>query len=40
MIVIVQAAPVMFDKNKCIEKTVDLIHEAAKQFAELIYYTG
>lgn len=37
-IAVVQAAPVMFDKNKCIEKTVDLIHEAAKQSSELIVF--
>lgn len=37
-IAVVQAAPVMFDKNKCIEKTVELIREAAKQSAELIVF--
>lgn len=37
-IAVVQAAPVMFDKNKCIEKTVDLIQEAAKQSAQLIVF--
>lgn len=37
-IAVVQAAPVMFDKIKCIEKTVDLIQEAAKQSAQLIVF--
>ena len=37
-IAVVQAAPVMFDKDACVEKAVKLIREAAAQGAELIVF--
>ncbi len=41
---LVQAAPVMFDKDKCVEKIIALIGEAAAKGAELIvflnFYSG
>lgn len=37
-IALVQATPVMFDKEKGLEKSVSLIEEAAKQNAELIVF--
>ena len=37
-IAVVQAAPVMFDKDACIEKAVRLIEEAAANGAELIVF--
>lgn len=37
-IAVVQAAPVMFDKDKCVEKAVELIKEAAKESVELIVF--
>ena len=35
---LVQAAPVMFDKDKCVEKIIALIGEAAAKGAELIVF--
>ena len=35
---IVQAAPVMFDKDACLEKAIRLIEEAAQNGAELIVF--
>ena len=35
---LVQAAPVMFDKDKCVEKIITLIGEAAAKGAELIVF--
>ena len=37
-IAVVQAAPVMFDKDACVEKAVSLIREAAAHQAELIVF--
>ena len=37
-IAVVQAAPVLFDKDACVEKAVKLIREAAAQGAELIVF--
>jgi len=37
-IAVVQAAPVLFDKDACVEKAVRLIHEAADSKAELIVF--
>ena len=37
-IAVVQAAPVMFDKDACVEKAVKLIQEAAQEKAELIVF--
>ena len=37
-IAVIQAAPVMFDKNACVEKAVSLIREAAAHQAELIVF--
>ena len=37
-IAVVQAAPVLFDKDACVEKAVKLIHEAAAQGSELIVF--
>lgn len=37
-IAVVQAAPVMFDKDACVEKAVKLIEEAAANGAELIVF--
>ena len=37
-IAVVQAAPVLFDKGACVEKTVELIREAAGRQAELIVF--
>ena len=37
-IAVVQAAPVMFDKDACVEKAVKLIREAAQQGVELIVF--
>ncbi len=37
-IAVVQAAPVMFDKKACLEKTVKLVEESAGQGAELIVF--
>lgn len=37
-IAVVQAAPVMFDKNLCVEKAVKLIKEAAEKKSELIVF--
>lgn len=37
-IAIVQAAPVMFDKDACIDKAIRLINECAEQGAELIVF--
>ena len=37
-IAVVQAAPVLFDKDACGEKAVKLIHEAAAQGSELIVF--
>ena len=37
-IAVVQAAPVMFDKDKCVDKIVAYIEEAGKQGAELIVF--
>lgn len=37
-IAVVQAEPVMFDKAACVQKTVDLIKEAAGKGAELIVF--
>lgn len=37
-IAVVQAAPVLFDKGACLEKTVELIREAAGRQAELIVF--
>lgn len=35
---LVQAEPILFDKQACLDKTVDLIKEAAEQKAELIVF--
>lgn len=35
---IVQAAPVMFNKDACLQKALRLIEEAAKNGAELIVF--
>lgn len=35
---VVQAAPVMFDKEKCLQKTIRLIHACADQGAEMIVF--
>ena len=37
-IAVVQAAPVLFDKDACVEKAIRLIHEAADSKAELIVF--
>ena len=37
-IAVVQAAPVMFDKEKCVEKTIKYIEEAANNGSELIVF--
>ena len=37
-IAVVQAAPVMFDRDACVEKAVSLIREAAGHQAELIVF--
>ncbi len=37
-IAVVQATPVMFDKNKCLEKVLKYIEECAKNGAELIVF--
>ena len=37
-IAVVQAAPVMFDKDACTDKTVALIQKAAEEHAELIVF--
>ncbi|NLY19773.1 MAG: carbon-nitrogen hydrolase family protein [Tissierellia bacterium] len=37
-IAVVQAAPVMFDKEKCVEKTIEYIEEAANNGSELIVF--
>lgn len=37
-IAVVQAAPIMFDKDACTKKTVDYIEKAAKENAELIVF--
>ena len=37
-IAVVQAAPIMFDKKACTEKSIKLIHEAAEKEAELIVF--
>ncbi len=37
-IALVQAEPIMFDKEKCIDKAISLIYEASKQNAELIVF--
>ena len=35
---LVQAAPVMFDKDRCVEKITNLIGEAAAKGAELVVF--
>ncbi len=37
-VAVVQCAPVMFDKDKCVDKVVDYIEEAGKNGAELIVF--
>ena len=37
-VAVVQATPVMFDKNKCLEKVLEYIKECAKNGAELIVF--
>ena len=37
-IAVIQAAPVLFDKDACVEKAIRLIHEAADSKAELIVF--
>ena len=37
-IAVVQAAPVMFDKHLCTEKTIKLIQEASEKQSELIVF--
>lgn len=37
-IAVIQAAPVMFDKDKCVDKTVEWTAEAAKNGSELIVF--
>ena len=37
-IAVIQAAPVMFDKDKCLEKALKLIEECAENGAELIVF--
>ena len=37
-IALVQAEPVMFDKEACLSKALDYIHEAAREHAELIVF--
>ena len=37
-IALVQAEPVMFDKDACLSKALDYIHEAAREHAELIVF--
>ena len=37
-IAVVQAEPVMFDKDACLEKALALIAEASEQGAELIVF--
>lgn len=37
-IAVIQAAPVMFDKEACTRKTMDLIQEASKEQAELMVF--
>lgn len=37
-IAVVQATPVLFDKDRCVEKTVNLVQKAAEKGAELIVF--
>lgn len=37
-IAVIQTEPVMFDKDACLSKAIDLIHEAAQNGAELIVF--
>ena len=35
---VIQAAPVMFDKDACTQKAVDLIQEASRRGAQLMVF--
>ena len=37
-IAVIQAAPVMFDKDACTQKAVDLIQEASRRGAQLMVF--
>lgn len=37
-IAVIQAAPIMFDKDDCVEKAIDLIQKSAGENAELIVF--